>query len=360
MLGYQRRFISWASYLGVFAPVRASLDTRLREAPEVKELVILLLNVLRRNLSRGNNYEAQRQSQGTLEARPSMPEQVDSKSDGAIYGIVGAIDRLHRLAATIRHPSWSDNVEKVQKYSRRQPPDGFEDTIHLIIKSKFPDAPKSLQVQLAKSVIYRRNRLRYWQKHGSQTKRSKSVAVTSETGISTSYKNNNKKNKDKEREGKDKPEPSIKSGSSDRVGYTVYPRPPTVPTNSSHVECQFLTFLCSRGHVDTDIQPYACLFDDCGSFPPSFASPKPWFNHMKERHGPDWAQYIHPDFQYRCALEHDTNISFVTEDEDSLFQHLVTAHSEGFEESELHDIARRSKVAIPSSVAKCILCKEDV
>ena len=81
---------------------------------------------------------------------------------------------------------------------------------------------------------------------------------------------------------------------------------------------------------------------------------------MKERHGQDWAQYIHPDFQYRCALEHDTNISFVTEDEDRLFQHLVKAHSEGFQESELHGIARRSKVAIPSAVAECILCKEDV
>lgn len=53
LLDHQRRFMSWASYLGIFAPVSASLDTRLREAPEVKELVILLLNVLRRNLARG-------------------------------------------------------------------------------------------------------------------------------------------------------------------------------------------------------------------------------------------------------------------------------------------------------------------
>lgn len=55
MLDHQRRFMSWASYLGVFASVSASLDTRLRKAPEVKKLVILLLNVLRRNLARGNN-----------------------------------------------------------------------------------------------------------------------------------------------------------------------------------------------------------------------------------------------------------------------------------------------------------------
>jgi hypothetical protein len=50
---HQRRFMSWASYLGVFASMSASLDNRLRDAPEVKEMVILLLNVLKRNLARG-------------------------------------------------------------------------------------------------------------------------------------------------------------------------------------------------------------------------------------------------------------------------------------------------------------------
>jgi len=79
---------------------------------------------------------------------------------------------------------------------------------------------------------------------------------------------------------------------------------------------------------------------------------------MRERHGPDWAQYIHRPFQHHCTLGHDTNISFATED--GLFQHLVAAHSEAFQESELRDIARRSKVATPSLEAICVLCNEDV
>ena len=79
---------------------------------------------------------------------------------------------------------------------------------------------------------------------------------------------------------------------------------------------------------------------------------------MRERHGPDWGQYIHRPFQHHCTLGHDKNISFATED--GLFQHLVAAHSEAFQESELRDIARRSKVATPSLEAICVLCNEDV
>lgn len=197
---------------------------------------------------------------------------------------MGAIDRLHRLAATIRHPSWSDDVEKVQKYSRSQPPDGFEHIILMIIDFKFPDAPESLRMQLVKSIIYRRNRLRYQQNHQSklaterkdddapvkppnktdslpkhdrvpseepkkedawQTPKPKSVAVRSDTEPTIFDK--------KYRESQDKPAPSAptikSSGSSDRVGDTVYPRPPAVPANSSHTECQF----CSKEVAKVDI-----------------------------------------------------------------------------------------------------------
>jgi hypothetical protein len=49
----QRRFLSWVAFLGVFAPQDACLDTRLKYKPDVRGLVMLLLNVLRRNMRRG-------------------------------------------------------------------------------------------------------------------------------------------------------------------------------------------------------------------------------------------------------------------------------------------------------------------
>jgi len=49
----QHRFLTWASFLGVFANESVSLDRRLQRAPEVKELVLAMLRVLKRNLERG-------------------------------------------------------------------------------------------------------------------------------------------------------------------------------------------------------------------------------------------------------------------------------------------------------------------
>jgi len=53
VMEFQRRFLTWASFLGVFAPVSVCLDTRLADSPEMKELVMSMLLVLERNLQRG-------------------------------------------------------------------------------------------------------------------------------------------------------------------------------------------------------------------------------------------------------------------------------------------------------------------
>jgi len=53
VFGCQRRFLTWASFLGVFASKSASLDRRLEFNPEFKELVMSMLQVLKRNLQRG-------------------------------------------------------------------------------------------------------------------------------------------------------------------------------------------------------------------------------------------------------------------------------------------------------------------
>jgi hypothetical protein len=47
---YERRFAAWWEYLGVFAESKANLDRRLRHHPYVRDLVLRLLIILRRNL----------------------------------------------------------------------------------------------------------------------------------------------------------------------------------------------------------------------------------------------------------------------------------------------------------------------
>jgi hypothetical protein len=47
---YERRFAAWWEYLGVFTETAANLDRRLRNHPHVRDLVLRLLVILRRNL----------------------------------------------------------------------------------------------------------------------------------------------------------------------------------------------------------------------------------------------------------------------------------------------------------------------
>lgn len=53
---YEHRFLLWASFLGVYANEKSSLDRRLRRAPEIRDLVLLMLQVLKRNLRQGKIF----------------------------------------------------------------------------------------------------------------------------------------------------------------------------------------------------------------------------------------------------------------------------------------------------------------
>lgn len=46
-------FLTWTGFLGVFSKPKACLDHRLRLAPEMKDLVLAMLRLLKRNLDRG-------------------------------------------------------------------------------------------------------------------------------------------------------------------------------------------------------------------------------------------------------------------------------------------------------------------
>jgi hypothetical protein len=47
---YERRFVAWWEYLGVFAERETNLDSRLGHHPHARDLVLRLLVILRRNL----------------------------------------------------------------------------------------------------------------------------------------------------------------------------------------------------------------------------------------------------------------------------------------------------------------------
>jgi hypothetical protein len=60
---YERRFSAWLDYLYVFAENHVNLDCRLDCQPELQDIIIRLLLVLRRNLTQRKNLTISRPNQ---------------------------------------------------------------------------------------------------------------------------------------------------------------------------------------------------------------------------------------------------------------------------------------------------------
>lgn len=80
--------------------------------------------------------------------------------------MIGSIERLCRLALLVVPSSRPVEVQNVLKSRRQRGPDGFDEVILALMKWRFPTSTmaESLQLQLASSVVYRRDRLLYFAK----------------------------------------------------------------------------------------------------------------------------------------------------------------------------------------------------
>ena len=154
------RFNFWAANIGVFAPSRASLDTRLSSRGGIKyrPLILQLLHVLEKNLRNVQTANDGNADDGYI----SSTESVQAVQD--------LIDRLHRLSASIRKSAVRDRNSKSANFVERDE-DGndlsvtFESNVFRIIQQRYPDASEPLCRRLGESVSLRRKRILYSRKH---------------------------------------------------------------------------------------------------------------------------------------------------------------------------------------------------
>lgn len=168
------RFNVWAANIGVFAPSRASLDTRLSSRGGIKyrPLILQLLNVLEKNLQTAAGASEAAQDGDTDAGEISYPDSLQAVQD--------LIDRLHRLSALIRKSAVRDRNSKADNFVERDE-DGndlsipFESNAIRIIRQRYPDASEILCRRLGKSVSLRRKRVLYNRRH--QVKLAKKVPI---------------------------------------------------------------------------------------------------------------------------------------------------------------------------------------
>ncbi|OJJ44497.1 hypothetical protein ASPZODRAFT_18687 [Penicilliopsis zonata CBS 506.65] len=158
------RFSIWASETGVFAPRRASLDHRLRYAPEIRRLVRGLLETLDDHLQR---YLLQ------------------GKGNHDLSAIAKDLTLLHRLSNTIRKASRESQNLRAAADFRIEDDEGNDEgpawRINFaaeIIRRKWPLCDEFLRERLATAMLLRRKRVLYRRfRHDKVAKMSQSVLV---------------------------------------------------------------------------------------------------------------------------------------------------------------------------------------
>ncbi|KAF8866264.1 hypothetical protein BDZ45DRAFT_336280 [Acephala macrosclerotiorum] len=159
------RFSIWTASIGVFAPGRASMDHRLREVPEVQDVVRGLLDALDDSIQ---NCLAVLKTLDTTQPERSEGDVVvaDGKLDRCLRAIAGEINLLHRLANTIRRASKESQNLRASKF-RIEDDDGndaeplLQQVFANYVLDRFPGIGDVIRERLASTMLQRRKRILY-------------------------------------------------------------------------------------------------------------------------------------------------------------------------------------------------------
>ncbi|KAK4458193.1 hypothetical protein QBC42DRAFT_186629, partial [Cladorrhinum samala] len=391
----RQRFAIWTSYMGVFARKSQCLDARLRKAPDIKDLVARLLDILLRSLDDGesNSLEQCQISSGLANA--------DS-----------ALTRINHLSIDIKQASRGSIDTKVSRFASKVDLAPFVAVAQAAVSSLYPGAHELLKARLRDTmaevysrILFLRDRQKQLQParhparpafqsalqaisedHPVETGASDSSRMippqmsipagqsiqkptpgldTARSQVSTSRSRPSTLDTQQMRSRKvatqtDRALPTTrKPVSSIQIKHADYPRPQISCTEQS-LKCQW----CSkhfeketsesdwRRHVDEDLKPYRCMAERCPDPHACFTSFDGWFKHMQS-HGQRWHQKIFPSPGWVCPV---CDSGDVYNNPQCLRSHMEGSHGGKFTESQLQSVLRQSIMERPRPPKECPLC----
>ncbi|TGO51259.1 hypothetical protein BCON_0165g00090 [Botryotinia convoluta] len=196
------RFKIWAGNLGVFAPGRASVDYRLRDDADVKEILIQMLGRLRQStkqamdppviLEEEAEEESGKDDSSATSSEDSMAISLDTETDAgyetddlpslhsadvvatALNTIKDTITRLYRLSTIIKKPSSANENVKVANFIAKDEVSAelaeFQTSVRWQIEFRLPDASLTLLNRLVEAAVFRRRKLEYRKRHKEKLK----------------------------------------------------------------------------------------------------------------------------------------------------------------------------------------------
>ncbi|KAB8360777.1 hypothetical protein FH972_024511 [Carpinus fangiana] len=347
------RFAIWAGNLGVFADANASADYRLREEKNTRDILCMLLRRLDKEvlvfpLTALDSASVSRQSGS------SSPTEDSSNSDSSastassdlstedlrapknLKAIRNIVTKLYRLSAVIKKPNSTKESARVERYIEEE--DKTDDYKELydyaksMIAFKFKDtAPMNLQSRLADSIVFRRKRIVYREKHhnklshgvdkafeiltntpspalmdllGDPTATRRAQALRkgivplrplSGTNIGTEASSVNRKRL--EAYPRSIAGSQITKNAAGRQAHLDVPPPPKIPSEATEILCPYCYRILKKGdlqrqnwtaHVLKDLQPYICIFDKCEKPKTHYRTEAEWITHMQWEHNIAW------------------------------------------------------------------------
>jgi hypothetical protein len=152
---FQQRFSIWAAHLGVFAQKSQCLDTRLRNLPDLQDLVARLLDILRRSLQQCKD---EMKIQRGIDQAPVGLDESHLKASiqtATLTAIDNTLARLNRLGVTIRRSSRDKIDTKAKTFAAGLDLKPFACLCANAVHALYPGAHQSLKDYLSKSMTNR-------------------------------------------------------------------------------------------------------------------------------------------------------------------------------------------------------------
>lgn len=152
---FQERFAVWTAHLGVFSRKSQCLDRQLRDLPDLQDLAVRLLDVLRRSLQQYAITSERKlgDSLHNVGDNPDESQSTDHLSDSDwLKAIDDTLHRLNRLAVTIRQAKRPIINQRLEKFALGRNTESFSLLCASAIQHLYPSAHPSLQDHLVDSM----------------------------------------------------------------------------------------------------------------------------------------------------------------------------------------------------------------
>ncbi|OGM41710.1 hypothetical protein ABOM_009897 [Aspergillus bombycis] len=401
---FQTRFRAWVASLKVFARPNQCLDWRLRQRSDIRDVIVQTLTILQSDLI--NLAKSDIVGRNATCPTDTEPNENQSIIDGidmeALKAVNGILNDLHPLQAGIRDSTFGSLTPRFPTFVGDPHLESFMELASRCIRTLYPDAHHALQYHLSESMTERYAAMKRT-KSRQQTLQTLSDEDSSpiltmdeeqpccktrpapiqdeiEGHHSTSNQAGEPRALQRGVQAISLSDPSstnagqLKTILSDspsdsqpgpacsmHLGQTGYPSPPE-RDDTNVVTCEW----CSepldekalygrnwKNHVDHDLEPYLCIFEECYGGYPYFATFNDWQDHMIS-HSRRWHREIYRKPSWICSVCDSHNDVFSSSE--AFSSHTKDVHCPELTTAQLEGLSWLSETSPPRPRDLCPLC----